>query len=708
MPRRTMLPAVTVAVLAGATAASASATTLTVNTKVDTADPSVCSLRNAIAAIDAPGADTSACPAAAFGANTITLGAGTYDLFAGELKVAATVTNLTIVGAGEGQTTIAGHPGSSDSGRLFEIQGGATVTIHDLTLTGGHAPDGSPALLPALDGRAGANGGAILNAGVLTLTDMAISTSSAGTGGPGAPATVAGAGSTGGAGGSGGGVYNSGALTLTGVTLADDHAGSGGHGGLAGTNPSGAGGNGGSGGAGGSGGGIASQNANVTIQNSTIRASSAGGGGPGGQAGDGSTTGGSGGPGGNGGNGGGLASSGESLTIANVTIASSVAGNAGVGGTGGSGPTAGAGGSGGVGGAGGALYASDTPGANLQSVTVAGNSGGQGAAAGVAGQGAAPAGSPPTAGAAGRAGGIDAGTSAIAIQNSLLASNAGGNCGGAITDAGHNLSFGDGSCPATFASGDPNLGALQDNGGPAPTISLAVGSAALDQVPASGAGCPSTDERGVKRPSGTACDIGAYETAPPVLAGAAAKDLTSGAATLGVMLTPNAGSAAVELDYGSTSKYGHRVVVRAPGGVVAAQLQIPVHGLKELSTYHFRFVVATQDGVAATPDATFRTAIATVSKLKVSPSMFRAGARGTISYRASESGLTMFTALRRAGKRYVRIGSFRHHETAGANRFPLPGRIGARKLTSGQYMLQATPRTSGGVGRTATAAFIVK
>jgi hypothetical protein len=46
-------------------------------------------------------------------------------------------------------------------------------------------------------------------------------------------------------------------------------------------------------------------------------------------------------------------------------------------------------------------------------------------------------------------------------------------------------------------------------------MALAPGSAAIDQVPATGAGCPATDQRGVKRPQGSACDIGAFELAAP-------------------------------------------------------------------------------------------------------------------------------------------------------------------------------------------------
>jgi hypothetical protein len=42
-------------------------------------------------------------------------------------------------------------------------------------------------------------------------------------------------------------------------------------------------------------------------------------------------------------------------------------------------------------------------------------------------------------------------------------------------------------------------------------MALVPGSAAINQVPATGAGCPKTDQRGVKRPQGPACDIGAFE-----------------------------------------------------------------------------------------------------------------------------------------------------------------------------------------------------
>jgi hypothetical protein len=54
------------------------------------------------------------------------------------------------------------------------------------------------------------------------------------------------------------------------------------------------------------------------------------------------------------------------------------------------------------------------------------------------------------------------------------------------------------------------LGPLADNGGPTPTHALVPGSPAIDAAPV-GPDCPSEDQRGIARPQGAACDIGAFE-----------------------------------------------------------------------------------------------------------------------------------------------------------------------------------------------------
>src|SRR4051812_32604953 len=91
-----------------------------------------------------------------------------------------------------------------------------------------------------------------------------------------------------------------------------------------------------------------------------------------------------------------------------------------------------------------------------------------------------------------------------------------------IASLGHNLDS-DGSCFLTAAGdrpkADPLLAALADNGGPTRTLALLAGSPAID---AGGAeGCPGADQRGVGRPQGASCDIGAFEYVTPAPAPAA-------------------------------------------------------------------------------------------------------------------------------------------------------------------------------------------
>ncbi|CCK25678.1 polymorphic outer membrane protein [Streptomyces davaonensis JCM 4913] len=108
----------------------------------------------------------------------------------------------------------------------------------------------------------------------------------------------------------------------------------------------------------------------------------------------------------------------------------------------------------------------------------------------------------------------------MTLRNSIIAGNtvdgAAADCKKAfatIASLGHNINA-DGSCRLTAAgdlpSRDPLLGPLTDNGGPTDTAALLPGSPALDAA----ADCPDTDQRGIARPQGAACDIGAYEHTP--------------------------------------------------------------------------------------------------------------------------------------------------------------------------------------------------
>jgi hypothetical protein len=141
-------------------------------------------------------------------------------------------------------------------------------------------------------------------------------------------------------------------------------------------------------------------------------------------------------------------------------------------------------------------------------------------------------------------GGIARGGGTIYIGASIVANNTApqyGNCLGEV-DEGYNLewtgstdtstgySCGFSSANHDITGKDPQLGALQNNGGSTQTSALLTGSSALDQIPAGTSFtannttytlCPSigttTDQRGDARPDDgeTSCDIGAYEYSGP-------------------------------------------------------------------------------------------------------------------------------------------------------------------------------------------------
>jgi hypothetical protein len=62
---------------------------------------------------------------------------------------------------------------------------------------------------------------------------------------------------------------------------------------------------------------------------------------------------------------------------------------------------------------------------------------------------------------------------------------------------------------------NPYLDALQNNGGFAQTMALSTDSPAIDA--GNNSTCAATDERGIRRPQGPKCDLGAYEYAQPTL-----------------------------------------------------------------------------------------------------------------------------------------------------------------------------------------------
>lgn len=121
--------------------------------------------------------------------------------------------------------------------------------------------------------------------------------------------------------------------------------------------------------------------------------------------------------------------------------------------------------------------------------------------------------------------GINYGNGDTFLHNTMIAHNLlGENCftlgTGAIISTGYNLSS-DGSCSLSnegdLDDTDPLLLALDNYGGPTPTHKLSFRSPAINA--GTDRQCPSFDQRGVSRPQGDGCDIGAfeYDTSPQLL-----------------------------------------------------------------------------------------------------------------------------------------------------------------------------------------------
>ena len=256
-------------------------------------------------------------------------------------------------------------------------------------------------------------------------------------------------------------------------------------------------------------GGIANSGGTLTVVDSTISANTAGIGGVGGNGNQGTAASGAGGTGGPGFPGGGLSSVGGTVSVTNSTFASNVAGagrlpaarwrgrgNA----------TAVNGGSGGDGGGGGAMAATASASGLLLNVTIAAN---ERRRARRGRNGRHSVGSPGTAGPAA----CSPRAPATTLEDSLLLERRRKLLHAGSPTAVHNLSFAAGGMPARRSRTRPQTRLTAGQRWPTKTISLQPGSAAIDRIAATGAGCPATDQRGVPRPSGAACDIGAYEVA---------------------------------------------------------------------------------------------------------------------------------------------------------------------------------------------------
>ena len=100
------------------------------------------------------------------------------------------------------------------------------------------------------------------------------------------------------------------------------------------------------------------------------------------------------------------------------------------------------------------------------------------------------------------------GDASLILWNTIIAND----CNGQITDAGHNLDSGTGcrlTNPSSLTNTNPLLGSLGYYSSSIPTLPLLLNSPAIDA--GNDSTCPATDARGISRPNGAHCDIGAYE-----------------------------------------------------------------------------------------------------------------------------------------------------------------------------------------------------
>jgi hypothetical protein len=142
-------------------------------------------------------------------------------------------------------------------------------------------------------------------------------------------------------------------------------------------------------------------------------------------------------------------------------------------------------------------------------------------------------------------GGIYQVNATLEITNTLVAYNSDGDssspdCYGELTSGDYNLIQDTTGCTLTgtlthvITGTDPLLEPLADNGGETETHALLQGSPAVDWIPAGTNGCGMTlieDQRGVVRPQGSACDVGAYEMKYPCFAEITGDSVTDFAST---------------------------------------------------------------------------------------------------------------------------------------------------------------------------------
>lgn len=292
----------------------------------------------------------------------------------------------------------------------------------------------------------------------------------------------------------------------------------------------------------------------------------------------------------------------------------------------------------------------------------------------------------------------------VEVENSIFAEGGvrggGQNCAvaplGQLVSLGHNIDsfiqcgFGE---TGDQSGVDPRVEPPAENGGPAETMALQPGSPAIDAAAATG--CPATDARGVLRPAGAACDIGAFEVATPSATTEGASDIGPERATpAGAAANPDLAGGTVSFEYGTGTAYGSQTGPQTIGATTrGAAFSAQLTGLKPDTTYHYREVVINSVGTAFGADRTFTTASPPLpAKRGEGPGASRAkltikrlvGLRFRVTCAGAPcTGKLLATA--RSGKRTVVVAKAKLRLPAGATRKV------ALKLTGKGKLLVAQP-----------------
>ncbi len=253
--------------------------------------------------------------------------------------------------------------------------------------------------------------------------------------------------------------------------------------------------------------------------------------------------------------------------------------------------------------------------------------------------------------------GIRSGGGPLTIQNSIIAGNVPGffgggpDCNGTLNSAGHNLIQDLTGCAITgdtasnILGKDPQLTILGNNGGTGLTHAIPHSSPAADAgspaVPGTGGtACATTDARGVARPQGPRCDIGAFEFKSGFAVTGMLPDHAGNSGSISALLFGGSFTSAtsVKLRCGGTDIPGGSVSIDASGSIITTRFD-----LGGISPTRCDLIATNPDSSSVTRTGAFTVQLPTAAQLWaqiISRSQIRIGGRTRIRIAYGNNGNT--------------------------------------------------------------------